>query len=95
MGERFNGIEEVVGSIPISSTKNKKIDYNLNLSPRYTLLTSLLFNNLSDDPDAKQMKEQITQSAAMMGLPKCADINNVFNDMSKAVSLMKDQIDNI
>ena len=52
LGERFNGIEEVVGSIPISSTKNKKIDYNLNLSPRYTLLTSLLFNNLSDDPDA-------------------------------------------
>ena len=51
--------------------------------------------SLSDDPDAKQMKEQITQSAAMMGLPKGADINNVFNDMSKAVSLMKDQIDNI
>ena len=49
--------------------------------------------SLSDDPDAKQMKEQITQSAAMMGLPKGADINNVFNDMSKAVSLMKDQID--
>ena len=52
LGERFNGIEEVVGSIPISSTKTKIIDYNLNLSPRYTLLTSLLFNNLSDDPDA-------------------------------------------
>ena len=51
--------------------------------------------SLSDDPDAKQMKEQITQSAAMMGLPKGADINNVFNDMSIAVSLMKDQIDNI
>ena len=51
--------------------------------------------SLSDDPDAQKMKEQITQSAAMMGLPKGADINNVFNDMSKAVSLMKDQIDNI
>ena len=39
------------------------------------------------------MKEQITQSAAMMGIPKGSDINHVFNDMAKAVSLMKDQID--
>ena len=49
--------------------------------------------SLSDDPDAQKMKEQITQSAAMMGIPKGSDINHVFNDMSKAVSLMKDQID--
>ena len=49
--------------------------------------------SLSDDPDAQKMKEQITQSAAMMGIPKGSDINHVFNDMSKAVSFMKDQID--
>ena len=49
--------------------------------------------SLSDDPDTKKMKEQITQSAAMMGIPKGSDINHVFNDMAKAVSLMKDQID--
>ena len=49
--------------------------------------------SLSDDPDAQKMKEQITQSAAMMGIPKGSDINHVFNDMAKAVSLMKDQID--
>ena len=49
--------------------------------------------SLSDDPDAQKMKEQITQSASMMGIPKGSDINHVFNDMSKAVSFMKDQID--
>tara|TARA_B100000965_G_scaffold202932_1_gene169425 strand:- start:262 stop:603 length:342 start_codon:yes stop_codon:yes gene_type:complete len=49
--------------------------------------------SLSDDPDAQQMKEQITQSALMMGIPKGSDITTVFNDMSRAVSYMKEQID--
>ena len=76
-----------------SADKRYRIDVLERLLEKQRVMYTRL--SLSDDPDAKQMKEQITQSAAMMGLPKGADINNVFNDMSKAVSLMKDQIDNI
>ena len=50
--------------------------------------------SLSDDPEAKAMKKQITDSAAMMGLPSGTDINAMFSEMSRGVSFMKQQIDN-
>ena len=50
--------------------------------------------SLSDDPEAKKMKQQITDSAAMMGLPTGTDINAMFSEMSRGVSFMKQQIDN-
>jgi len=88
--------EEVYNNVfkfPSMSSADKK--YHIDILERLLEKQRVMYTrlSLSDDPDAKQMKEQITQSAAMMGLPKGADINNVFNDMSKAVSLMKDQID--
>lgn len=49
--------------------------------------------SLSDDPEAVQMKEQILMSAEMMGLPKGSDMNILFNNMTKMVELMKDQLD--
>ena len=49
--------------------------------------------SLSDDPDAKVMKKQIEESAVMMGLPKNADMNKVFKDMTKMVEIMKIQLD--
>ena len=49
--------------------------------------------SLSDDPEAKMMKERIIDSASMMGLPKNVDMNVVFNNMSKMLEMMKDQID--
>jgi uncharacterized protein YozE (UPF0346 family) len=49
--------------------------------------------SLSDDPEAKKMKQQITDSAAMMGLPTGTDINAMFSEMSRGVSFMKQQID--
>ena len=84
-----------VFKFPSMSSADKK--YHIDILERLLEKQRVMYTrlSLSDDPDAKQMKVQITQSAAMMGLPKGADINNVFNDMSKAVSLMKDQIDNI
>ena len=90
--------EEVYNNVfkfPSMSSADKR--YHIDILERLLEKQKVMYArlSLSDDPDAKQMKEQITQSAAMMGLPKGADINNVFNDMSKAVSLMKDQIDNI
>ena len=49
--------------------------------------------SLSDDPEAKEMKERIVESAVMMGLPKGTDMNMVVNNMSKMLEVMKDQID--
>ena len=50
--------------------------------------------SLSDDPEAKQMKDKIIESATMMGLPQGTDMSTVFNNMSKMLQLMKKQIDN-
>ena len=49
--------------------------------------------SLSDDPQAKEMKDRITESASMMGLPSSMDMSSLFNNMSKAVEMMKQQID--
>ena len=49
--------------------------------------------SLSDDPEAKQMKDKIIESATMMGLPEGGDLNTVFNNMSKMLDIMKKQID--
>ena len=49
--------------------------------------------SLSDDPEAIQMKERITESASMMGLPPNVDMNVIFNNMSQMLDVMKQQID--
>ena len=49
--------------------------------------------SLSDDPTAKEMKEKITNSATMMGLPPNVDMNVIFNNMSTLVQTMREQID--
>ena len=49
--------------------------------------------SLSDDPEAKKMKEHITQGAKDMGLPTNVDMNIVFNDMMKMVNVMKNSVD--
>ena len=48
---------------------------------------------LSDDPDAKKMKQDIAESAVMMGLPKGTDMNTVWDNINKMVKVMRDQID--
>ena len=49
--------------------------------------------SLSDDPDAEIMKEEMTKSAEMMGLPKGVDMSVIFNQMSEMIALMKKQFD--
>ena len=49
--------------------------------------------SLSDDPEAKKMKQNILDSAAMMGLSPNTDMNSVFNNMSRMLDVMKTQID--
>ena len=46
--------------------------------------------SLSDAPDAKEMKENIMQSAASMGLPAKVDVGKMFDQMSEVISHMKE-----
>ena len=49
--------------------------------------------SLSDDPEAKKMKENIQQSAVMMGMPKDVDMATVFANMEKMIEVMRQQVD--
>ena len=49
--------------------------------------------SLSDDPDAEIMKQEMTKSAEMMGLPKGVDMSVIFNQMSEMIELMRKQFD--
>ena len=45
--------------------------------------------SLSDDPDAKEMKEKIMESAKSMGLPANVDVAKLFDQMTEVISMMK------
>ena len=49
--------------------------------------------SLSDDPHAKEMKENITRGAKQMGLPGNVDMNILFSQMGQMVEMMRDQLD--
>tara|TARA_B100000287_G_scaffold406029_1_gene430115 strand:+ start:565 stop:897 length:333 start_codon:yes stop_codon:yes gene_type:complete len=49
--------------------------------------------SLSDDPHAKEMKENITRGAKQMGLPGNVDMQVLFSQMGQMVELMKSQLD--
>jgi len=75
-------------------TKEEKL-FHVGMLERLLEKQKVLYTrlSLSDDPEAKQMKERITESATMMGLPKDVDMNILFNNMSKMLDVMKEQID--
>jgi hypothetical protein len=74
--------------------KDDKI-YHVNLLQKLLDKQQVLYTrlSLSDDPEAKEMKEKITESASMMGLPPNMDMNIIFNNMNKLIDAMKEQID--
>ena len=49
--------------------------------------------SLSDDPDAKTMKQNIIDSAQMMGLSSDVDMNVVFSNMERMLHVMRSQVD--
>ena len=49
--------------------------------------------SLSDDPEAQEMKDNIIESASMMGIPNSVDMSKVFEQMSTMVQTLKTQID--
>jgi len=75
-------------------TKEERLDHvelleNL-LDKQKVLYTRM---SLSDDPEAKQMKQRIVESAMMMGMPPNTDMNIILNNMSRMLEMMKEQID--
>lgn len=74
--------------------KDDKIEH-VNLLQRLLEKQQVLYTrlSLSDDPEAKIMKQRISESATMMGLPPNVDMGVIFNNMSKLIEVMREQID--
>ena len=49
--------------------------------------------SLSDDPEAKRMKEEICKGAAAMGLPTNVSMNVLFGNMTLMLNTLRQQID--
>ena len=88
--------EEIYGNVfkfPTMKLEDQK--YHVEVLERLLEKQRVLYTrlSLSDDPEAKKMKENITQGAADMGLPTNVDMNIIFNDMMKMVKVMKNSVD--
>ncbi len=70
--------------------KREHIDILEKLLEKQKILYTRL--SLSDDPEAKVMREKIINSAVQMGLSKNIDMNILFNKMTEVIQLMKSQI---
>jgi hypothetical protein len=75
-------------------TKEDKI-HHVNLMEKLLNKQQILYTrlSLSDDPEAKEMKQRISESATLMGLPSNVDMNVIFGNMTKMLEAMKEQID--
>ena len=69
--------------------------YHINLLDKLIDKQKILYArlSLSDDPAAKQMKDDIQKSATIMGLPDNVDMNAIFTQMSEMIDIMKKQLD--
>ena len=78
------------------SMPNDDKKYHIDILNRLIEKQKILYTrlSLSDDPNAKQMKEHIMQGAAQMGFPEDMDMNLMFNQMTQMISMMKKQVDN-
>jgi len=88
--------EEVYSNVftfPQMDPKDQR--YHVDLLERLLNKQQILYTrlSLSDDPQAKKMKEEIYNGAAAMGLPTNVDLNILFKNMSHALNVMRQQID--
>ena len=67
-----------------SMTKEDQL-YHVEILTRLIEKQKILYArvSLSDDPDALKMKENIIESASMMGIPNSVDMSKVFDQMSR------------
>ena len=88
--------EEIYGNVFKFPTMSKEDQqYHVEILERLLEKQKVMYTrlSLSEDPQAKEMKKRITESASMFGLPNNVDMNRLFNQMSEAVGFMKEQID--
>ena len=88
--------EEVYSNIfKFPSMKKEDQLYHVEILTRLIEKQQILYArlSLSDDPDALKMKENIIESASMMGIPNSVDMSKVFDQMSTMVETLKIQID--
>jgi len=88
--------EEVYGSVfnfPQMNNEDKAehIEMLQELLEKQRILYTRM--SLSDDPQAQKMKDNIQQSAVMMGMPKDVDMSIVFTNMEKMIDVMQQQVD--
>ena len=89
--------EEIYGSVfnfpqMPNEEKEEHIELLMELLETQRILYARM--SLSDDPAAKKMKENIQQSAVIMGMPKDVDMAQVFSNKEKMIGIMKQQVDN-
>ena len=88
--------EEVYTNIfKFPSMKKEDQLYHVDILERLIEKQQIMYTrlSLSDDPEAKKMKEQIIESAKMMGFPSSSDMNQAFSQMATMVDVLKKQID--
>ena len=88
--------EEVYSNVfKFPSMKKEDQLYHVELLTRLIEKQQILYArvSLSDDPDALKMKENIIESASMMGIPNSVDMSKVFDQMSTMVETLRIQID--
>ena len=88
--------EEVYSTVftfPQLSVEDQK--YHVDVLEKLLNKQQILYTrlSLSDDPQAKEMKKEICKGAASMGLPPNVDMNIIFNNMNKALNMMREHID--
>jgi len=89
--------EEVYGSVfnfpqMDNESKAEHIELLMELLEKQKVLYARM--SLSNDPAAKKMKDNIQESAVMMGMPRDVDMATVFTNMEKMIGVMKQQVDN-
>lgn len=88
--------DEIYGSVfKFPSMKKEDKIYHVTLLEKLLSKQQILYTrmSLSDDPEAREMKGKIAESARMMGLSSDVDMNVIFNNMTKMLGIMRNQID--
>ena len=88
--------EEVYGNVftfPQMGPEDQR--YHVDLIERLLNKQQILYTrlSLSDDPQAKKMKEEICKGALAMGLPDNVDVQVIFKNMTQALDMMRKHID--
>ena len=90
MQQEVYGKMMTFGSLNLEDQK-EHIDMLIDLLEKQKVMYTRL--SLSDDPQAKKMKEQLQQSVQMLGFPEGTDMSILFDGMYQTIQNLKRQVD--